>query len=59
MSGSRMKVAGRFRPCIHMGCFDLEIFVEMNQRSRKVRFSKLPMICMTASIKIYFFNNVC
>ena len=54
-----MKVAGRFRPCIHMGCFDLEIFVEMNQRSRKVRFSKLPMICMTASIKIYFFNNVC
>ncbi|PKA51896.1 E3 SUMO-protein ligase SIZ1 [Apostasia shenzhenica] len=35
MSGSRMKVAGRFRPCIHMGCFDLETFVELNQRSRK------------------------
>ncbi|KAK9279683.1 hypothetical protein L1049_013363 [Liquidambar formosana] len=35
MSGSRMKVAGRFRPCAHMGCFDLDIFVEMNQRSRK------------------------
>lgn len=35
MSGSRMKVAGRFKPCVHMGCFDLEIFVEMNQRSRK------------------------
>ncbi|KAE9587946.1 putative chromatin regulator PHD family [Lupinus albus] len=35
MSGSRMKIAGRFKPCIHMGCFDLEIFVEMNQRSRK------------------------
>ncbi|XP_034687571.1 E3 SUMO-protein ligase SIZ1 isoform X2 [Vitis riparia] len=35
MSGSRMKVAGRFKPCAHMGCFDLEIFVEMNQRSRK------------------------
>ncbi|XP_020214110.1 E3 SUMO-protein ligase SIZ1 isoform X1 [Cajanus cajan] len=35
MSGSRMKVAGRFKPCIHMGCFDLEVFVEMNQRSRK------------------------
>ncbi|KAH0922437.1 hypothetical protein HID58_022455 [Brassica napus] len=24
MSGSRMKVAGRFKPCLHMGCFDLE-----------------------------------
>ncbi|XP_059626751.1 E3 SUMO-protein ligase SIZ1 [Cornus florida] len=35
MSGSRMKVAGRFKPCVHMGCFDLEVFVEMNQRSRK------------------------
>ncbi|XP_061359023.1 E3 SUMO-protein ligase SIZ1-like [Gastrolobium bilobum] len=35
MSGSRMKIAGRFKPCIHMGCFDLEVFVEMNQRSRK------------------------
>ncbi|XP_050367868.1 E3 SUMO-protein ligase SIZ1 [Argentina anserina] len=35
MSGSRMKVAGRFKPCLHMGCFDLHVFVEMNQRSRK------------------------
>nr|XP_043629181.1 E3 SUMO-protein ligase SIZ1 isoform X2 [Erigeron canadensis] len=35
MSGSRMKIAGRFKPCIHMGCFDLEVFVQMNQRSRK------------------------
>ncbi|XP_012064860.1 E3 SUMO-protein ligase SIZ1 isoform X2 [Jatropha curcas] len=35
MSGSRMKVAGRFKPCAHMGCFDLEVFVEINQRSRK------------------------
>ncbi|KAK9126809.1 hypothetical protein Scep_015655 [Stephania cephalantha] len=35
MSGSRMKVAGRFRPCAHMGCFDLGTFVELNQRSRK------------------------
>ncbi|CAN1226891.1 E3 SUMO-protein ligase SIZ1 [Linum grandiflorum] len=26
MSGSRMKVAGRFKPCIHMGCFDLDVF---------------------------------
>lgn len=30
-----MKVAGRFKPCVHMGCFDLDVFVEMNQRSRK------------------------
>lgn len=37
MSGSRMKVAGRFKPCVHMGCFDLEVFVEMSQRSRKAR----------------------
>ncbi|CAM0958076.1 unnamed protein product [Alopecurus aequalis] len=34
-SGSRMKTAGRFKPCIHMGCFDLDTFVELNQRSRK------------------------
>ncbi|KAM0948153.1 putative chromatin regulator PHD family [Dioscorea sansibarensis] len=35
MSGSRIKIAGRFKPCVHMGCFDLETFIEMNQRSRK------------------------
>ncbi|XP_011008846.1 PREDICTED: E3 SUMO-protein ligase SIZ1-like isoform X3 [Populus euphratica] len=35
MSGSRMKIAGRFKSCAHMGCFDLEVFVELNQRSRK------------------------
>ncbi|KAF8395219.1 hypothetical protein HHK36_019161 [Tetracentron sinense] len=35
MSGSRIKIAGRFKPCAHMGCFDLETFVELNQRSRK------------------------
>ncbi|KAH6765574.1 DNA-binding protein with MIZ/SP-RING zinc finger [Perilla frutescens var. hirtella] len=35
MSGMRMKIAGRFKPCAHMGCFDLDVFVEMNQRSRK------------------------
>ncbi|XP_020518728.1 E3 SUMO-protein ligase SIZ1 isoform X2 [Amborella trichopoda] len=35
MSGSRMKVAGRFKPCVHMACFDLDTFVELNQRSRK------------------------
>ncbi|ONI23945.1 hypothetical protein PRUPE_2G216700 [Prunus persica] len=36
MSGCRMKVAGRFKPCVHMGCFDLDTFVELNQRSRKM-----------------------
>ncbi|CAM0874327.1 unnamed protein product [Alopecurus aequalis] len=35
MTGSRIKVAGRFKPCVHMGCFDLEAFVELNERSRK------------------------
>ncbi|XP_057523517.1 E3 SUMO-protein ligase SIZ1-like [Amaranthus tricolor] len=35
MSGSRMKTAGRFRACAHMGCFDLETFVGLNERSRK------------------------
>ncbi|XP_024985059.1 E3 SUMO-protein ligase SIZ1 isoform X1 [Cynara cardunculus var. scolymus] len=35
MSGSRMRIAGRFKHCAHMGCFDLEVFVQMNQRSRK------------------------
>ncbi|KAK9189948.1 hypothetical protein WN943_018547 [Citrus x changshan-huyou] len=35
MSGSRIRVAGRFKPCVHMGCFDLETFVELNQRTRK------------------------
>ncbi|KAJ8557667.1 hypothetical protein K7X08_003292 [Anisodus acutangulus] len=35
LSGSRMKIAGRFKPCVHMGCFDLQVFVEMNQRSKK------------------------
>jgi hypothetical protein len=35
MSGSRIKVAGRFKPCLHIGCFDLDTFVEINQRARK------------------------
>lgn len=34
-SGSRIRTAGRFKPCVHMGCFDLQTFVELNQRSRK------------------------
>ncbi|MCO5592520.1 hypothetical protein L7F22_046523 [Adiantum nelumboides] len=35
MSGSRIKVAGRFKPCMHMGCFDLHTFVQLNERARK------------------------
>ncbi|KAL6905787.1 hypothetical protein ACP4OV_003388 [Aristida adscensionis] len=35
MTASRIRIAGRFKPCAHMGCFDLEAFIEMNQRSRK------------------------
>lgn len=39
-----MKVAGRFKPCVHMGCFDLETFVELNERSRKVSGLQFSMI---------------
>eukprot|EP01018_Ginkgo_biloba_P009947 Gb_29862 [translate_table: standard] len=35
MSGSRITVAGRFKPCEHMGCFDLQTFIELNERTRK------------------------
>lgn len=49
MSGLRMKVAGRFKPCVHMGCFDLEVFVEMNQRSRKASKIRDPIFLL-----IYF-----
>ncbi|WVZ54980.1 hypothetical protein U9M48_005702 [Paspalum notatum var. saurae] len=35
MTALRIQVAGRFKPCAHMGCFDLEAFIQINQRSRK------------------------
>ncbi|KAF8648923.1 hypothetical protein HU200_064455 [Digitaria exilis] len=35
MTASRIQIAGRFKPCAHMGCFDLEAFIEINKRSRK------------------------
>ncbi|KAH7855588.1 hypothetical protein Vadar_026544 [Vaccinium darrowii] len=35
MSGCRIKTAGRFKPCAHMGCFDLQTFVQLNQHSKK------------------------
>ncbi|KAF6150463.1 hypothetical protein GIB67_030264 [Kingdonia uniflora] len=56
MSGSRMKIAGRFRPCAHMGCFDLETFIELNQRSRKASISNIWQcpICL----KNYSLENI-
>lgn len=48
MSGSRIKVAGRFKPCLHMGCFDLNTYVELNQRARKV-FSVHGAACIALS----------
>jgi hypothetical protein len=49
-----MRIAGRFKPCVHMGCFDLETFVELNQRSRKVR------ICACRStFKYRLVLNIC
>nr|XP_034569432.1 E3 SUMO-protein ligase SIZ2-like [Setaria viridis] len=33
MTASRIQIADRFKPCAHMGCFDLEAFIEINQRS--------------------------
>lgn len=54
MSGLRMKMAGRFKPCVHMGCFDLRVFVEMNQRSRKA--SKYDaLFCMLYGLSSFLF----
>ncbi|PKI62588.1 hypothetical protein CRG98_017010, partial [Punica granatum] len=59
MSGSRMKVAGRFKPCAHMGCFDLEVFVEMNQRSRKWQCPIcLKNYCLENVIIDPYFNRI-
>ncbi|WVZ88847.1 hypothetical protein U9M48_035315 [Paspalum notatum var. saurae] len=35
MTASRIQIAGRFKPCAHKGCFDLEAFIEINHRLRK------------------------
>jgi hypothetical protein len=52
-----MKVAGRFKPCAHMGCFDLEVFVEINQRSRKASFKTYCKVCSFCPfIVTYVFN---
>ncbi|XP_010425962.1 PREDICTED: E3 SUMO-protein ligase SIZ1-like [Camelina sativa] len=59
MSGSRMKVAGRFKPCVHMGCFDLEVFVELNQRSREWQCPIcLKNYCLEHIIVDPYFNRI-
>lgn len=51
-----MKVAGRFKPCAHMGCFDLEVFVELNQRSRKASNKSLFKI-FCVCVFFFFFGS--
>lgn len=59
-----MKIAGRFRLCVHMGCFDLETFVEMQQRSRKASrsVSKSSFVfvfgCMRTYLMTSFFSSL-
>ena len=36
MSGSRIRAAGRFKPCEHMGCFDFQIFDRAHPAYTKV-----------------------
>lgn len=54
MSGSRIKTAGRFKPCLHMGCFDLDTYVELNQRARKV----FHLIFVILSVTFYALLHV-
>lgn len=59
MSGSRMRTAGRFRACAHMGCFDLETFVGLNERSRKWQCPIcLKNYCLEDIIIDPFFNLI-
>jgi hypothetical protein len=55
MSGSRIKVAGRFKPCLHMGCFDLNSFVELNQRARKVSDELLDEVSEESGSQLLLF----
>ncbi|OVA18127.1 zinc finger protein [Macleaya cordata] len=58
MSGSRIKTAGRFQPCVHMGCFDLDTFVELNQRSRKASCSTYCIWQCPICLKNYSLENI-
>lgn len=53
MSGSRIRVAGRFKPCVHTGCFDLETFVELNQRTRKASYSFILFFLYVSNFQAY------
>lgn len=59
MSGSRIKVAGRFLPCVHMGCFDLDVFVELNQRSRKAGLLSLSRYWVILLFSDFICSVVC
>ncbi|XP_062201935.1 E3 SUMO-protein ligase SIZ2-like [Phragmites australis] len=59
MTASRIRIAGRFKPCAHMGCFDLEAFIEINQRSRKWQCPICLKNCSLESIIIDpYFNRI-
>ncbi|KAJ4848592.1 hypothetical protein Tsubulata_020259 [Turnera subulata] len=59
MSGSRIKHAGRFKPCLHMGCFDLDTFVELTQRTRKWQCPIcLKNYCLEDIIIDPYFNQI-
>ncbi|KAL3536299.1 hypothetical protein ACH5RR_004760 [Cinchona calisaya] len=51
MNGSRIRIAGRFKPCTHIGCFDLETFVQLTETTRKWQ-------CPTC-LKNYSLENIC
>ncbi|CAI5462380.1 unnamed protein product, partial [Closterium sp. Yama58-4] len=60
MSGSRIREAGRFRECAHMGCFDLHTFIEINQRARKWQCPVCMKLYTLDSLIIDpFFHRVC
>ncbi|XP_074342917.1 E3 SUMO-protein ligase SIZ1-like [Apium graveolens] len=39
ISGARMKTASRFKPCVHMACFDLESFIGLRQTAKQIEQS--------------------
>ncbi|CAI7760465.1 unnamed protein product, partial [Closterium sp. NIES-54] len=60
MSGSRIREAGRFRECAHMGCFDLHTFIEINQRARKWQCPVcMKLYALDSLIIDPFFHRVC
>ncbi|XP_074323323.1 E3 SUMO-protein ligase SIZ1-like [Apium graveolens] len=37
ISGARMKTASRFKPCVHMACFDLESFLGLRRTAKQAQ----------------------